>query len=305
MKKLQVLGVICICVMVLAFAKTQVAHAEVDAAKVSAYTKAVDSMGSECKPPAKCIIKAKDLYLKMFSRKDSPETCDRAFDAFLKNYWRFQEHDKWIPRHKEFLESRKGDLAKAKAYFAKYGLSVTNGEGTYFPTDDFKFVLNTFGSIISPLYRDCLLYITAEGAGYSPEGTPTLKDIHFRTDTPTSAELTKLAEVLRQSVIDGDNILKNKPAGNIVKMLVSRELDLKFNYYFSYFLGQGIFDANGVLRPELKKSYEKLLSENTDFTYYSTVKQVYDLLEQNNFTKTSENGVSWKINNLIDKANIN
>ncbi len=304
MKNLQVLGIMCICLMVLAFATPHVAHAEVDTAKVAAYAKAVDSMGSECKPLAKCIMKAKNLYLEMFTRKDSPETCDRAFDVFLKNYSRFQEHDKWIPRHKEFLETRKGDFAKAKAYFAEYGLGVTNGEGTYFPTDDYTFVLNTFGSIISPLYRDCLIYITAEGAAYRPEGLPALKDIYFRTDKPTSAELAKVADILRQQVIAGDNLLKSKPAGDIIKNLVRRELDSKFYYYFSYFEGQDIFDANGVLRPELKKSYEKFLKENTEFSYYPIAKQIYDLLEQNDFTNTSENGISWKIKDLTDKANI-
>ncbi len=295
----RILGAICICFMVLAFAKAHTAHAAVDTAKVAKYAQAVNKMVDKFDPSAQGILEAKDLYFKMFTATDSPETRDEAFFVFFNYYEGVQQSYKWMPYYENFSERNKGDLAKAKTYFAKYGLTATYVEGSYYPTTDYKYLFDTFGNIVSPLTKDCLDYLSPETALYARE-FPDLSWTFFESDNPSSSEIVKVAEIFRQKVLQGDHVLRRKPTGGFGSA-VGRKLAYMFTSYFRYFDRQGIYGADGVLRPELKKSYEQFLKENTDFTYYASVKALYDLFEQNNFT-SSTNGLEWKVHNLIDST---
>ncbi len=298
---LRIFGLICICFMVFAFATSHIAHAEVDTAKVAAYTKALKDMEGKCKSSPQCITEPKDLYLKMFTRKDSPETCDQAFEVFYDYYSDLLLSPRFItPTTPVFSERKKGDLAKAKAYYAKYSYAIVNGEGEYGPSEDYQFLLDTFGNVVSTLYRDCLSYLSEEDGMYKTEGAPSLADIYFRTDKPTSSELTHVAELLRQNILRGGSIIK-RYQGDSICVISKRELQYRINNYFIFFEGQKVYDENKVLRPELKKSYEKFLKENTDFVYYPLVKEIYDLQEQNNFMYFAEEDAERKLYNVIEK----
>ncbi len=262
------LAAMCFLVMFFSYVTPQTVHAEADFIKVAAYEMELENMKGDLSPKGEYILMAKDLYFKTFTKEDTPETRDAAFEVFFKFYSNIAENS-YKDEAFANLPFEGPEVEEAKKIAAKYGLQLRSVEGTYEPIADPRQIFKMFESHLSDAYKAYLILSN--------------KTVNLVED----AALTVGYDDLRKIIIFGDTILQRYPK-SVVVPLVQKNLKNVLELYFTGMDNTPVYDRGNtkLILPEVKSSYEAFLKENKSSTYYPLVKEMYDFLKKNHFTYT-------------------
>jgi len=193
-----------------------------------------------------------------------------------------KHYEKQEDELKNNIKKNYGEALKELYEYRKCGLNFMWGEGDWYLKEDMDF-LATFSSVLKGDIRDFIIF-------YSEEN----KIIIIQ-----DAALIISWDELRETIIRLENFIKSHPD------LPETETEIKRRFHFLaqwYITGDGNDPGyvlrTGNIRPELKKSYEHFLKENTGSSYYPLVKGIYDILKKNDFTRDKELKVFLKDNGI-------
>lgn len=227
------------------------------------------------------IIKAKEAYFKYFSLKDSIEDRDLGFKIFLDFYKaviaKIQENLKINDTLNKGLFDAKGNLNRyrlglRKGYYNANGIKIKASEGVFYPDISYNFLYEEFNKYLSSGWNEYIKFSAKESR------------VGFAEDDGIIISWDKM----RRRIIFLEAFL-NKHPDFAAKDEVQKKIN---NYLYFYFVGMGNTPIyvwnnadirNGILKTEVKKSYETFISTDKNSKYYPIVFEYYKLLKKHNF----------------------
>jgi hypothetical protein len=169
------------------------------------------------------------------------------------------------------MEEKYGAALKELREFRKNGMRFYWGEGDWYGGVDNDYLTET-ASFLKGDYGDYLRFQAREGKERVAE----------------DAALMISWDELRERIIRYETFMKTHPELPETEMEVRRMLNLLIAYYLTGIENTRAYDlygeqGTGALVPELRTSYERFLSENTESVFHPIVQDVYEIGKQHDF----------------------
>ena len=286
-----------------------------DVASYQQFLRSLDMMEKES------ILKARGEFVKSFTK--APDDVSAEAYRLFDKYYRTVVHNcdmiffwpRVVDRYKQYHNYRK-DYQELLNEISPFERMVTReflnrDPLTYFESREKEYqkgIKEKYGETLNELYefKKCgMRFIWGEGDWYVSEDPDFLLAVSSRLKgnmqdfslfwgeelkqrVAQDAALLLSWDELRQRIIRWETFARNHQDLPETGKKIKPELHRLVCMYLSGIDNTPALTGAGAIQPDLKKSYELFLRENTDSSYYVLITNVYDLLKKHDFRFSRE-----------------